>query len=378
MGHSQIPPESDNSTYRDNVTSRTHRKIHLSRNLSRSSGRDKEPKRPVSRLRSFQFASLPIFWTCTQENVHEDLDGHNVNKPSAFFVGRVCACQRGKKPSRRRPRVARRDPRGCAECWRFPLRVWTNVYHDQCRPEVAAEQHRRPFSCLWVGSLCRREIARRLPGRHSSVAASPLRCGTGLLVGQYLGKTTTWCPQVVSLPAGTCWTRELKWTLVKRVGTRGQDPRLCRSEHATTGAVQTPGPRPVTLSSEGRPLLAVRGSFWGPAEVSSHVLWIACGRLPLRGVQKTGQSAAPQSCCPGSSWRQGSHLPYISTGLLRQQRHLTIRKVPGWHVVGVRSATEVAVRAWLEGSPVQRPAKIWGIGPWPRESVSRRHQDNPQ
>ena len=42
-------------------------------------------------------------------------------------------------------------------------------------------------------------------------------------------------------------------------------PRWCRREHATTGADQTPGPRPVTLSSEGRPLLAVSGSLSGPA-----------------------------------------------------------------------------------------------------------------
>ena len=48
-----------------------------------------------------------------------------------------------------------------------------------------------------------------------------------------------------------------------------------------------------------------------------------------------------------SSWRQGSHLPYTSTGLLRKHRHLTIRAVPSWHVVCVHSATEVAVRALL-------------------------------
>ena len=122
-------------------------------------------------------------------------------------------------------------------------------------------------------------------------------------------------------------------------------PRWCRGEHATTGADQTPGPRPVSPSSEGHPLLAVSGSLWGPAEVSSQVPWNVGGTLPLRVYRGPEQSVVPQSTCPGSSWRQGSHLPYTSTGLLRQQRHLTI--VPGWHVGVVHSATEVAVRAWF-------------------------------
>ena len=54
---------------------------------------------------------------------------------------------------------------------------------------------------------------------------------------------------------------------------------------------------------------------------------------------------APQSSCPGSSWRQGSHLLYTSAGLLRQQLHITIRSVPGRHVSVVPGATGVAVRA---------------------------------
>ena len=76
----------------------------------------------------------------------------------------------------------------------------STVHHDPCRPEVAVAEHRRSLGrlpCRWV-------TARRLPGRHSSVAASPLRCQTGLLVGaEGLGKTVTSCPQVVFLPAGT-------------------------------------------------------------------------------------------------------------------------------------------------------------------------------
>ena len=124
-------------------------------------------------------------------------------------------------------------------------------------------------------------------------------------------------------------------------------PRWCRREHATVGAGQTLGFRPVTLSSD--PLLAVSGSSWGQLAVSSHVLWIACDRLPLRGYRGLGQSVAPQSSCPASSWRQGSHLPYTSTGLLRWQRHITIRGVPGRHVTGVLGAAEVPVLAVLVG-----------------------------
>ena len=52
------------------------------------------------------------------------------------------------------------------------------------------------------------QVARRLPGRHSSVTASPLRCRTGLSVGRRgTGRPLPWCPQVVFLPASTCWTR---------------------------------------------------------------------------------------------------------------------------------------------------------------------------
>ena len=70
---------------------------------------------------------------------------------------------------------------------------------------------------------------------------------------------------------------------------------------------QTSGPRPVTLSSEGRPLLAVSGSLRVPAEVSSHVLWIACDRLPLRGYRGLGQSVAPVMCLAPCS--------YLSSGI---------------------------------------------------------------
>ena len=77
--------------------------------------------------------------------------------------------------------------------------------------------------------------------------------------------------------------------------------------------------RPSHSLSEGRPLLAVSESSWGPAGVSTHVFSGLCGRLPLPGHRGLGQSVAPQSSCPGFSGRQGSHLPYIFMGLAGQQ-----------------------------------------------------------
>ena len=51
------------------------------------------------------------------------------------------------------------------------------------------------------------QVAHRLPGRHSSVTASLLRCWTGLSVGRRgSGRPPPWCPQGGLLPAGTCWT----------------------------------------------------------------------------------------------------------------------------------------------------------------------------
>ena len=87
--------------------------------------------------------------------------------------------------------------------------------------------------------------------------------------------------------------------------------------HIVTCAAGRQAGRPATLSSESRPLLAVSGSSWRPARSAVAVLWIVGGRLPLRVYRGPGQSVAPQSSCPGSSRRQGSHLPYTSVGLLR-------------------------------------------------------------
>ena len=142
---------------------------------------------------------------------------------------------------------------------------------------------------------------------------------------------------------------EMMWTPMSRVGTRGiRPPRWCCREHATTGADQAWGPRPVTLSSEGRPLL-----------VSSQVPWIVRGRLPLRGHRGPGpvrasvhlsQVLVEAGVTPAVHLHGPAPLP---------TRHVTIRRVPGWHVNVVPRGTEVAVRAVLVrsgplGAAVQR------------------------
>ena len=111
---------------------------------------------------------------------------------------------RGRKPSRSRRDWRVELTQGCKERRRFPLRAQVATYHDRCRPEVAVAIHRRPLSSShWVArSSSGRQVARRLPGRHSSVAASPLRCRSGLCVRRsssgrrYLGALkVVFCPK---------------------------------------------------------------------------------------------------------------------------------------------------------------------------------------
>ena len=77
------------------------------------------------------------------------------------------------------------------------------------RAPLLGSPHPYPTICrLWVAcSSSSSQVARRLPGSHSSVAASPLRCQSGLSVGRSTsGRPPPWCPQGGLLPAGTCWT----------------------------------------------------------------------------------------------------------------------------------------------------------------------------
>ena len=126
-------------------------------------------------------------------------------------------------------------------------------------------------------------------------------------------------------------------------------PRWCRREHATTGADQALGPRPVTLSSEGGPLLAVSGSSWERAEVSSQGLWVvACHCV---GTEGSGSLLHLSPLVPGPHGGRGHACRTPPRACSVGNAILTIRKVPGWHVDCVPSATEVAVRAGVGCSP---------------------------
>ena len=108
---------------------------------------------------------------------------------------------------------------------------------------------------------------------------------------------------------------------IKGEGPSGHFRGACRRSAKvckTTGAGQTPGPflvsrHPPPSPAAGRQRvfswvasLRVVKSHLGSPDVVCH-----CGGTWDRGL------FAPQSTYPGSSWRQGSHMPYTSTGLLR-------------------------------------------------------------
>ena len=147
----------------------------------------------------------------------------------------------------------------------------------------------------------------------------PVRCAARLDFAHAQGAVNRLLLPLRGLGAGTgC---ELQWTLGVPRRQHWMTPLVPWRTCDDWGLV-----RPQDLFSEGRPLLAVSGFLFGPVDESSHVLWIARGRLQLRGYIGLGQSVAPQCSCAGSSRRQGSHLPQASVGLLHQQRHPTIRK----------------------------------------------------
>ena len=100
--------------------------------------------------------------------------------------------------------TARNRPRNGAD----PQRLYAA---PSSRPRSHVPTH---CSCSHAGSprsSVGSRVARRLPGRHSLVAAS--RCAAGL---DFVGRSTSgrpppWCPQGGLLPASTCWTRTLQY-----------------------------------------------------------------------------------------------------------------------------------------------------------------------
>ena len=137
-------------------------------------------------LRSLHSASLPNFWTFTLATTL-----------GQWQRRRVCASSERQKAIEEAPRRGAWRPSRMHGVSRFSLHAYTGAHHDRCIPEVAVASHRHPLSssrcvaCSSSGS----QVARRLPGRHSSVTASALRCRTGLSCGaQRLGETATLVP----------------------------------------------------------------------------------------------------------------------------------------------------------------------------------------
>ena len=106
---------------------------------------------------------------------------------------------------------------------------------------------------------------------------------------------------------------------------------------------------PVTLSRRAARCWPSAGLRGGQLAVSSHVPWIVCGRLPLRGHRGPGPVRASVVLSQVLARSRGHTCRTLrGTGSVSSSI-LTIRKVPEWHVGVVPGATEVAVRAVLVG-----------------------------
>ena len=247
------------------------------------------------------------------------------------------------------------------------------------------------FLARWVARSsvgCR--VARRLPGRHSSVAARRLRCRSGLSCGaQYLGKAATLVPSRWSFARRLTLDTSLEQYVGRLSHDRTTDRHWQRPVFAPEGYSGTPrqptpcllghfavrhfpapshrggrpgwdgglslGPLPPRTARRKHRRIAptvqyrrkcarrlglvkprdpswcpVTPSFGGPPAAGRQRVfsWVASSRVVkshLGGPDVvchcggTGDRGlfAPQSFCPGSSRRQGSHLPYTSVGLLR-------------------------------------------------------------
>ena len=167
---------------------------------------------------------------------------------------------------------------------------------------------------------------------------------------------------------------------VTRRHQRDKIPRWCRREHATAGADQTPGPRPVTLSSEGRPLLAVSGSSWGPARcvVASSLdsVWSSA----IAGVQGTGACSRLSPPVPGPRGGRGhtcrtppracsvSNATSLSVSArLSRRRRTCCNRGCGTCVVGLFAPLGVAVQR----RPREYQRGDGGLGRWPSGHVKK-------
>ena len=107
-------------------------------------------------------------------------------------------------------------------------------------------------------------------------------------------------------------------------------------------------PRDPSPSLGGRPLLAVSGSSCGQLAVSSHVLWIVCGRLPLREYRGPGPVRA--SVLLSRVLVEAGVTPAVhlhGPALLATPHHY--RKVPGWHVTSCTTRQQrLRYERWLD------------------------------
>ena len=163
---------------------------------------------------------------------------------------------------------------------------------------------------------------------------------------------------------------------VTRRHQRDKTSRWCRREHAMTGADQTPGPRPVTLSRRAARCWPSAGLCGGQLAVSSHVPWIVGGRLPLRGNRGPWPVRAsvflsrilveagvhtcrtpPRACSVRQSVKcqAGTYSSYHV-----QQR---LRYVQCWSVLPLGAA--------VQRQPRKKQCGDRGLGCWPRGHVKK-------
>ena len=124
--------------------------------------------------------------------------------------------------------------------------------------------------------------------------------------------------------------------------------RVGRGEHATTGTDQISGRRPVTLVVGAQRSVVARS--------------LDCGwSLAIAGVQRTGQSVAPQSSGPGSSWRQGP--PRACS--VSNATPPSVKCQAGTHAACPVQQWLRYIRCWLF-------SHIGGLAAWSREGEGRR------
>ena len=158
-------------------------------------------------------------------------------------------------------------------------------------------------------------------GSHRATVPKEVPCGSSTPAAAHATSPRAVAVRLSSVPfhreGRPCWSGGLSLPPLPPRTLCRKHRRIAPTVHyrRKCGTGQTPGPFLVSrhlLFRGSRPLLAVSGSSRR---------WPACCRqVTLVGdaiAGARGPVPAPQSPCPGSPRRQGSHLPYTSVGLLR-------------------------------------------------------------